>query len=77
MTNRPKLTREEKELLIDRLKLYFANEREEEIGDLQAMLLLDFITAELGPSYYNRGIADAMQWLTEKIEDMHVLEIHK
>lgn len=31
---------------------------DEEIGDLQADLLLDYVLGEIGPTVYNRAIAD-------------------
>ena len=45
--------------LVASFKAYFRDEREEEIGDLQAGLLLDFVVAEVGPSLYNQGVRDA------------------
>ena len=39
------------------LQQYFAAHMDEEIGDLKAGLLLDFILSELGPSVYNQGLA--------------------
>ena len=45
--------------LVESIQAYFRAEREEEIGDLQAGLLLDFVVAEVGPSLYNQGVADA------------------
>jgi len=41
------------------LRSYLAEHWDEEVGDLKAGLLLDFILAELGPTVYNQAIADA------------------
>ena len=41
------------------IKNYFLKGREEEIGDLAAGLMLDFIIEELAPEFYNQGIQDA------------------
>lgn len=35
------------------IKAFFQNERDEEIGDLAAMLFVGFILKELGPVFYN------------------------
>ncbi|MEX2229903.1 MAG: DUF2164 domain-containing protein [Dehalococcoidia bacterium] len=50
------LTKEEREYATHRLKAYFVDERDEEIGDLAAYLLYDFIAKELGPLFFNRGL---------------------
>ena len=34
---------------------------EDEIGDLKASLLLDFFVKEVGPSIYNKAIANAQR----------------
>lgn len=68
------LSREVKKQAIEDIKTYFSNEREEEIGDLGAGLLLDFIIEEIGPILYNQGIRDAHQFLNERLEDLYGLE---
>ena len=52
------------------LRDYAATNLDEEIGDLKASLLLDFILAELGPSIYNQGIADARAFFEERSNDL-------
>lgn len=44
--------------IIASLQRYFAENMDEEIGDLQADLLLDYVLGEIGPTVYNRAIAD-------------------
>lgn len=70
------LSREIKKQAIEDIKTYFTNEREEEIGDLGAGLLLDFFIEEVGPVLYNQGIRDAHLFLSEKLEDLYGLEKH-
>jgi uncharacterized protein (DUF2164 family) len=55
---------------ITALRQYFAANMEEEIGDLKAGLLLDFILSELGPSVYNQGLADARAFFEERSNDL-------
>jgi uncharacterized protein (DUF2164 family) len=64
------LAKETQERLLASIKRYFDEELETEIGDLKARLLLDFFLEELGPSVYNRAIADAQAWLTERTADL-------
>jgi uncharacterized protein (DUF2164 family) len=52
------------------LRDYFAKNMDEEIGDLKAGLLLDFILSELGPSVYNQAIADARAFFEERTSDL-------
>lgn len=53
------LTREEQTRAVARLRAYFERERDEELGELAAGLLLDFLVDEIGPLFYNRGINEA------------------
>jgi len=55
---------------IGALRGYFAANMDEEIGDLKAGLLLDFILIELGPSVYNQAIADARTFFEERTSDL-------
>lgn len=55
------------------LRSYFADNMEEEIGDLKAGLLLDFIVEELGPIVYNQAIADARGFFEERAGDLAAL----
>lgn len=52
------------------LKQYLAEELDEEVGDLKAGLLLDYILEELGPTIYNRAIADARAFFEERTADL-------
>lgn len=55
---------------ITALRQYFAANLDEEIGDLKAGLLLDFILSELGPSVYNQAIADARGFFEDRTADL-------
>ena len=52
------------------LREYFAANMDEEIGDLKAALLLDYILSELGPTIYNQAIADAQKFFEERTSDL-------
>lgn len=52
------------------LKRYLAEEFDEDVGDLKARLLLDYILEELGPTIYNRAIADARAFFEERTADL-------
>lgn len=69
------LSQEQKEDLQNKIRDYFLKERDEELGDLAAALLLEFVMEELAPAFYNIGVSDAHQFMADKLED--VFEIQK
>mgnify|MGYP000100227194 CR=1 FL=1 len=69
------LTKEKKEAMLAAIKTYYFNEREEQIGDLAAALLLNFIMEELAPEIYNQGVYDAYKYINDKSEDLLALLI--
>ena len=52
------------------IKRYVAENLEQEIGDLQAGLLLDFFLKEIGPSIYNVAIHDAQTFMQDRLTDL-------
>lgn len=52
------------------IQRYFAEELDQDIGDLKAGLLLDFIAKEIGPSIYNGAIGDAQTYLRDRVADL-------
>lgn len=68
--NKIQLDKEKREQMISAIKQYFHDEREEELGDLAASLMLNFITEELAPEFYNQGIYDCYKYMNDKTEDI-------
>lgn len=68
------LKKEIREVLIENLKRYFWNDRDEEISNLGAELLLDYIINNVGPYIYNKAIEDSYAYMNERIEDLLGLE---
>lgn len=66
------LPKETEKKLIASIKRYFAEEMEDEIGDLKAKLLLDYCLEEIGPSIYNQAIGDAQVYMLDKVTDLDV-----
>ena len=64
------IPKEKKEAMIAEIQGYFLKERDEEIGNLSASLMLDFILEKLAPQIYNQGIYDAYKYFTDKTEDL-------
>ena len=55
---------------VGRLQAWLAEELDQEVGALQAEILLDRIARDLGPLFYNRGLQDAQAVFTAKAEDV-------
>lgn len=62
-------TKEEKAAIVARLQRYFSEELDQTLGTLPAEFLLEFLTTEIGPYYYNQGLRDAHGAFMSKMED--------
>jgi uncharacterized protein (DUF2164 family) len=73
-----KFSKEEKETLIPKIKMYLHEELDMEVGNFDAEFLLDFFSEEIGPYFYNRGIRDSLDMLDARMdevkESIYVLE---
>ncbi|MGM0875500.1 MAG: DUF2164 domain-containing protein [Bacillota bacterium] len=73
-----KLPKETKDGMIEEVKSFFHQERDEEIGEIAAEAFLDFCLEKLGPYFYNEGIQDAIKIINERNmnaeEDLHSLK---
>jgi uncharacterized protein (DUF2164 family) len=56
--------------LIGSIRRYFADELDQDIGDLKARLVLEYCVQEIGPSIYNQAIADAQAHLNRQVADL-------
>ncbi|MCA9733398.1 MAG: DUF2164 domain-containing protein [Deferribacteres bacterium] len=72
-----KLAKEDKEAIVEQLKIYFQEELDREIGGLEAEFLLDFFLSEAGGYVYNQALKDAqaviakhMDTVTDKIYEL-------
>ncbi len=75
--DRIKLTKEQREDMVSAIRNYFLKEREEELGDLAASLILDFIIEELAPEFYNQGVYDSQKYMSERVEDLLSIQIYQ
>ncbi|WP_017413794.1 DUF2164 domain-containing protein [Clostridium tunisiense] len=69
-SNKIKLSKEKRDAMISQVKEYFYNEREEELGDLAAGLIVDFITEKFAPEFYNQGVFDSYVYMNDRVEDL-------
>ena len=52
------------------LKRYFDEVLDDDIGDLKADMMLDFILKEIAPTVYNQAIVEAQKYMQERVTDM-------
>lgn len=52
-------SKEERAAATAKLRAYFRDELDQDLGQLPADMLLDFIGREIGGFFYNRGLYDA------------------
>jgi len=71
------ISKENRKAMIELIKIFFLKERDEDLGDLSAMMILDFFMIELAPEFYNQGVSDSYKYMNDKIEDLFSLQIYK
>jgi uncharacterized protein (DUF2164 family) len=67
------LSRDQIDHLVGKIKDYFEQELDQDIGGFEAEFLIQFLAKEVGPYFYNKGLGDAQLLLNEKIEDLGYL----
>ncbi len=63
-------TRDEKEVLVQKLKRYLDQELDVQVGQFDAEFLLEFFSKEIGVYHYNRGLKDAQDVFKSKVESI-------
>ena len=69
----PKTAREQAILSIER---YFREHMDEPIGNVAAGGLLNFFLKEIGPSVYNRAVADAQERMLARVQELDI-DVHE
>lgn len=70
------LSKEAKQNALESLQKYFEANMEEPLGNLAGGALLNFILEEIGPSIYNKGVADAQERMQVRLSELDY-EIHE
>ena len=63
-------SKDEKARMIQKVKIYFHEELNQEIGNFDAEFLIDFFAEEMGGFFYNRGLYDAEAMVAEKVSEI-------
>lgn len=56
--------------LVQKVKTYFEQELDQEIGGFDAEFLVNFFAREIGPRFYNQGLYDAQAMLSRKMDEV-------
>jgi len=54
------------------IERYFEEHMQERIGNIQAAALLNFFLEEIGPSVYNKAIADAQDRMQMRVGELDI-----
>ncbi|WP_297521683.1 DUF2164 domain-containing protein [uncultured Clostridium sp.] len=68
--NKFKFSKERERDLINSIQEFFITERDDQLGDLAASIVLDFIINEVGAEIYNQGVADSYKYMSDRVEDL-------
>lgn len=66
------IKKEKKLKLVSEIKSWFLDNRDEQVGDLQAELLIDFLVEKAGAEIYNQALGDALAWFKTRFSDLEV-----
>lgn len=70
------LPKEARAEAIASIERYFAENMEERIGNIAAGALLGFFLQEVGPSIYNKAVAEVQEKLQARISELDI-EVHE
>ena len=70
------LTKEDRTQAIASIERYFRENMEEKIGNVAASGLLGFFLEEIGPSVYNKAVADAQERIQARVSELD-FEVHE
>ena len=58
------------------IERFFQEHLEQRIGNVTAAALLNFFVEEIGPSIYNRAVADVQERMQQRVTELDI-EIHE
>lgn len=74
---RIELSEEIKKGLLKDIRTFFELELDQNIGDLKAMLVLDFFIESIGMEIYNQGVEDSYSFMQERLGDLFEIKLYK
>ncbi len=65
------ISREDKELLLQKVQRHVSEEAEVEIGRFEVESLVDLVARLIGTHYYNKGLRDAQALLARQVDQVN------
>jgi uncharacterized protein (DUF2164 family) len=62
--------KDERAAMVEKIRRYFVDELDSEIGNIPAEQLLQFVGEAIGPFYYNQGLLDAQAVFTRSMDNV-------
>ncbi len=62
------LTKQQTDQIVSKIKAYFTEELNQEIGGFELEFLINFFAKEIGQHLYNSGLSDAQKLFTQQLE---------
>lgn len=66
-----KFSRDEKQVIVNRIRDWFLDERDEDLGQIPAEMMLNFFAEQIGADFYNRGLHDAQALFAKRMDDLN------
>ncbi len=63
------LSKENTDKIVKDIQSYFADNLGQEIGNFDAMFLLEFFTEKVGPHFYNQALSDVHSLISKRTEE--------
>lgn len=70
------LDKETRAAAVKSVERYFQENLDERIGNIQAAALLNFFIEEVGPSIYNKAVAEVQERLQMRVAELDI-EVHE
>lgn len=74
---RIEITDEKRMALIREIIGFFKDELDQDIGELKAVLVLDFFIDKLGMEIYNQGVEDSYKFMQDRLGDLFEIKLYK
>jgi uncharacterized protein (DUF2164 family) len=70
------LNAEQKKRALTSIKTFASEELDQDLGDLKAGLVLEFVLKEIAPAVYNQAIAEAQAYFRDRVADLEGVCYH-
>lgn len=72
MTDKLELNPDLKKRFLEEIKYFIEQEMDEDIGDLRAEIIYDFIKSTFGKEFFNLGVNSTRKFMISRLEDLEL-----